>query len=362
MSDRVCVTGASGFIGAAIVRALLGQHYEVNVLVRPSSPMMNLEGLDVRVYHGDLLEPLTLRKALANCRYLIHAAAHYKLYNRPADLPYRINVEGTRNLLTEARLAGIQRVVYTSSVSTMGICPVRGIGDETTPLDPRYVVGSYKRSKVLAEEEALRWAAFGLDVVIVNPAAPVGTGDIKPTPTGRMILEYLRGKMFGYLDTGLNVIDVEDVAMGHVLALRKGVTGRRYILGNRNMTLREIFQMLETLCGIPAPRWKVPYALAMAAGWVSQAAARWTGKDPVATVDAVRMAKKKMFFDSSRAIQELGLPQSPVLGAFEKAVRWFYSHGYARPTPFYTKRKPAGREACPMAVPAGAARKHRRVS
>ncbi len=330
MRDKVFITGASGFIGAAVARRLLAAGYEVHALARPDSPRKNFEGLNLRVHAGDILDAASLERAMQGCRYVFHVAAHYKLFNRPASLPYRVNVEGTRNVLGAARRLGVERAVYTSSVSTVGICPRRGIGHEETPLDPAYVVGHYKKSKVLAEQEALRWARDGLDVVIVNPAAPIGQGDVKPTPTGRIVLEYLRGRMAGYLDTGLNVVDVEDVAAGHLSALSRGRKAERYILGHRNMPLLEIFQMLQKITGVPAPRWKVPYGLALAAGLVGQTVARFTGKDPVATLDAVRMARKKMYFDSGKAIRELGLPQSPVENAFERAVHWFADSGYLK--------------------------------
>ncbi len=330
MTQKVLVTGATGFIGAAIVRELIRKGYDVGVLSRATSNQKNLEGTRVRLHYGDLLDAASLDNALRGYRYLIHAAAHYKLFNRPANLPYRINVEGTRNLLAAAKNEGVERIVYTSSVTAVGICPERGIGDESMTVDPAHAVGHYKKSKILAEQEVMRWVKKGLPIVIVNPAAPIGPGDVKPTPTGRIVLEYLRGKMFGYLDTGLNVIAVDDVAEGHVAALVQGRIGQRYILGNRNMTLREIFGILENISGIAAPRWKIPYGLALAAGAVSQTISRITGKDPMATVDAVRMSKKKMYFDSSLAVRELGLPQSSVPEAFEKSVRWFYDNGYVK--------------------------------
>lgn len=327
----VLVTGATGFVGANLVRELLADGEEVRVLVRATSDRRALAGLPVHVAIGDLTHPASLPPALEGVTVLYHVAADYRLWVRDPRELYRANVDGTRALLGAAAAAKISRVVYTSSVGTLGL-PADGTpGTETTPVGLGDMVGDYKRSKFLAEREAEAAAARGLPVVIVNPSAPVGPWDWKPTPTGRMLLDYLRGRMFAYVETGLNVVHVRDVARGHILAARRGRVGERYILGHAagNLRLREIFERLADYTGIPAPAWRLPYRVALAFAVAFEGLARLTGGEPLASRTAVRMAAKRMFFDPSRAIRELGLPQTPVDAALKDAVDWFWKHGYA---------------------------------
>lgn len=322
------VTGATGFIGANLVRELLCQGEAVRVLVRPGSDRRNLESLSVELAEGDLGDRASLRRALRGSVRCFHVAAAYQLWVRDPRQMYATNVEGTRALLEEAAEAGVERVVYTSSVGTLGIPSDDSPGTEETPVGLEEMVGHYKRSKFLAEREAEGLAAKGVPVVIVNPSAPVGPWDVKPTPTGRMIVDYLRGKMFAYLETGVNVVHVRDVARGHILAAEKGRVGEKYILGNRNLTLLQVFAVLERLSGIPAPRWRIPYPVAFVAGTAFELGSRLTGREPRVSVTAVRMARKRMFFDPGKAIRELGLPQTPVEEAFREAVEWFRARGY----------------------------------
>lgn len=328
---KTLVTGGTGFIGSAVVRHLLDAGHEVRALVRQGSDQRNLAGLPVQIAYGDLRDKDSLRKALIGCRCLYHVAAHYSLWSRDRRIAYEINVTGTKNILEAAGEEGVERIVYTSSVGTLGIPPDGRPGTETTPVTFDDMVGEYKKSKYLAEQEALTCARKGLPVVIVNPSAPVGPRDIKPTPTGKMIVDFLKGWMWAYLETGLNLIDVEDVAAGHLLAAEKGRVGEKYILGNKNIALREIFEILSRISGIRAPRVKIPHGLALSVAyldhWVSLSI---TGRPPHIPLDGVRMARKKMFFDSSKAVSELGLPQSPVEAALENAVRWFRDNGYVR--------------------------------
>jgi dihydroflavonol-4-reductase len=261
---------------------------------------------------------------------LYHVAADYRLWaSDPREL-YTSNVNGTRNILEAAREAGVERVVYTSTVGTLGIPKDGRPGTETTPVSLDQMVGHYKRSKFLAEQEAERFASEGLDVVIVNPSAPVGPWDVKPTPTGKMVVDYLRGRMVASLDTGLNLVHVRDVARGHILAAQKGRSGEKYILGHQNLPLRDIFSVLERLTGIPAPRFRIPYRVAWTAALISEGWAQVTHRQPAVSLTAVRMASKKMFFDPSRAVRELGLPQTSVEQALRDAVAWFRAHGTAR--------------------------------
>jgi dihydroflavonol-4-reductase len=330
MTASALVTGATGFVGANVVRALLARGDAVRVLVRPSSDRRAIAGLAVEVVEGDLLDAASIRRAVAGVRQVYHVAADYRLWTTDPRELYRTNVEGTRAVLAACADAGVERVVHTSSVGALGI-PADGTpGTETTPVTLADMVGPYKASKFLAEEVAREWAARGLPVVIVNPSTPVGPWDVKPTPTGRIIVDFLRGRMFATLDTGLNLVDVRDVARGHLLAAERGRTGERYILGHRNLSLAEIFGLLAALTGHPAPRLRIPYAVAWASALAMEAGARITGREPRASLTSVRMARRRMYFSATRAVQELELPQSPVEDALAAAVEWFAAHGYVR--------------------------------
>jgi len=324
----VLVTGATGFIGANLVRELLRDGARVRVLVRPQSDRRVLAGLPVEVAVGDLLAPASLPPALEGVSVVYHVAADYRLWAPDPAVLYRVNVEGTRALLAAAAAARVARVVYTSSVGTLGIPPDGRPGTESTPVRLEEMVNHYKRSKFLAEREAEAAAARGVPVVIVNPSAPVGPWDWKPTPTGRMLVDYLRGRMFAYLDTGLNLVHVRDVARGHIAAAERGRVGERYILGHAegNLRLGEIFARLAALTGVPAPRWRLPHAAALALATLFEAVARVTGREPLASRTAVAMARKRMFFDPGKAVRELGLPQTPVDEALRDAVAWFREH------------------------------------
>ncbi|MGE3536117.1 MAG: hopanoid-associated sugar epimerase [Candidatus Tectimicrobiota bacterium] len=323
------VTGATGFIGANVVRALLDAGTAVRVLVRQHSDRRNLAGLPVEVVYGDLGDPASLRSALQHCQTLYHVAAFYSLWTPQPQEMYAVNVQGTTNLLQAAYDLGLQKVVYTSSVATIALPEDGRPGDETMSLAPEQAIGHYKRSKVLAEQVALDFCRQGLPLVVVNPAAPIGPWDIKPTPTGKILVDFLRRKMPAYLDTGLNLVDVRDVAHGHLLAAQHGKVGERYILGCQNMTLRDILQLAAELSGFPAPRWRIPYGVALLAGYISEGCARVTGKPPLVPVAGVRMARHRMYFTAQKAVRELGLPQSPVAEAMRQAILWFREHGYA---------------------------------
>jgi len=327
---KVFVTGATGFIGASIVRELLKDGCHVRVLARPDSDRRNLQGLDVEVCQGDLRSPESLERGIKGCDVLYHAAADYRLWTRTPAAMYAANVEGTRHILEAALRHGVSRVVYTSSVGTLGNPGDGTPGTETTPVTFADMVGDYKKSKFLAEREAEAFLARGLPLVIVNPSTPVGPFDVKPTPTGKIIVDFLNRAMPAYLDTGLNIIDVEDCARGHILAARHGRIGEKYILGHENLTLRQIFAILETVTGLPAPRVRLPYTPILMAAHVNEALSRVTGKEPLIPLAGVRMAKKFMFFDSSKAERELGLPRRPAVEALRRAVEWFRANGYVR--------------------------------
>ena len=327
---KALITGATGFVGAAVARAVVAAGADVRVLVRQESDLGNLEGLNVERAHGDLRDRESLRRALAGCRQLYHVAAHYALWAKDPSIFYDINVTGTRTLLEAARETGIQRIVYTSTIGAIGLPENGGLGTEQTPVSLAQMAGDYKRSKYLAEQEVMTLAKTGLPVVIVNPSAPVGERDIKPTPTGQMIVDFMKGRMPAYIETGMNLIDVDDVATGHVRAMKRGRIGERYILGNKNLMLREIFEMLSKLTGVPAPTIKLPrlaiLPLAYANKWIADYV---THQPPRIPLEGVKMAKYRMHYDCSKAVRELGLPQPPVEIALEKAARWFRSHGYA---------------------------------
>lgn len=327
---KTFVTGATGFIGASIVRELLRDGREVRALVRKGSDTSNLAGLDVEFWQGDLRDHDGLKQGLTGCDVLYHAAADYRLWTRdPADM-YRVNVDGTGAILEAALANGLRRVVYTSSVGTLGNPGDGTPGSEDTPVSLSDMVGHYKKSKFLAERKAETFVARGLPLVIVNPSTPVGPLDIKPTPTGKIIVDFLNRKMPAYLDTGLNIIAVEDCARGHVLAEQKGVVGRKYILGNTNLTLREIFATLEEITGLPAPRVRLPYTPILLAAYVNEGLSRITGREPLIPLAGVQMAAKFMYFETTRAVGELGLPQTPIADALRRAVEWFRRNGYVR--------------------------------
>ncbi len=330
MPGPALVTGATGFVGAHVARALLNRGLAVRCLVRGTADRANLAGLDVEVAPGDLLDAAALRRAASGCDLLFHCAADYRLWARDPDGLIATNVEGTRNALAAAADAGVRRMVYTSSVSALGLPrDGRAAADEETPVRAGDLVGPYKRSKFVAEQEALRFAEEGLDVVVVNPSTPVGELDRRPTPTGRIIVDALRGRMPVFVDTGLNLIDVRDVAEGHALAAERGVAGERYILGNRNVSLGEMLAMVADAAGTRPPSIRLPHWIPLALAHAAEAWASLGGPDPHPSVDAVRMARHRMHFDSGKAVRDLGLPQRPVEDAIERAVRWFRANGYA---------------------------------
>lgn len=327
---KVLVTGATGFVGAAVARAVAATGAELRVLVRRDGDLRNLEGLKVEQAYGDLRDRDGLRRALSGCAQLYHVAAHYALWARDPSVFYEVNVTGTRTLLETAGELGVERIVYTSTIGAIGLPAGGGPGTEETPVSLAHMAGDYKRSKYLAEQEVRKLAQAGLPVVIVNPSAPVGERDIKPTPTGQIIVDFMKGRMWAYIETGMNLIDVDDVAIGHLRAMERGRVGERYILGNRNLSLREIFDMLSKLTGVKAPRIKLPWQavlpLAYANRWIAE---HLTHRPPRIPLEGVRMAKYRMYYDCSKARRELGLPQTPVETALEKAIRWFREHGYA---------------------------------
>ncbi|WP_035257938.1 hopanoid-associated sugar epimerase [Desulfatirhabdium butyrativorans] len=323
------VTGASGFIGGRIVHALAERGEDIRVLVRPGADLRGIEGLKVERCTGDVLDRTSIRAAVRGCRRIYHAAACYTFWSRNPEQIYAVNVEGTRNVIREGIAAGVERIVHTSSVATIGI-PRHGVGTEQTPVCLEDMVGHYKRSKFLAEKAALALVREGAPVVIVNPTYPVGEGDVKPTPSGDLIVRFLQRKMPAYLDTGLNVVDVDDVAKAHLLAGDRGKIGERYILGNRNMTLKEILQVLASITGLPQVRFRMPYYPILLFAKMDTALARLIpGRSPLVACESVQLARKKMFVDPAKAIAELGMPQGSPGAALEKAVRWFRSNGYA---------------------------------
>jgi dihydroflavonol-4-reductase len=313
------VTGASGFLGWHVARVLLKRGYAVRALVRPDS---RVNELDVDTVTGDLRDAPSLERAVAGCGLVFHAAADYRLWAKnPQDL-YHSNVDGTRNLLAAARRAGVERLVYTSTVGCIGI-PHHGIGDESTPVSLRDMAGDYKRSKFLAEQVVLEFAREGFPAIIVNPTAPLGDHDVKPTPTGQTVLDFLNGKIPAFIDTGLNIVDARDIAEGHWLAAEHGRVGERYILGSENLTLEQILGTLARITGRKAPTVKLPYAVAYCAGVCSTAWAEVTGKPPRVPIDAVRMARKKMWVTHEKARQELSFQPAPAETALRHAVEWF---------------------------------------
>jgi dihydroflavonol-4-reductase len=316
-------------VGSAVVRRLLAEGQPVRALVRPGSDRRLLADLPIAVAEGDVTDPGSLQRAVRGCGQVYHVAALYRLWARDDRSYYTINVEGTRNVLHAAAEAGVSRVVYTSTVGALGIPPDGRPGTEETPVALDDMVGDYKRSKFLAEDVARDFARRGLPVVIVNPSTPVGPRDLKPTPTGQMIVDFLHGRMWAYLPTGLNLVDVEDVAAGHLLAAERGRIGERYILGAENLTLLDIFRRLGRITGIRPPRLRVTAGLVLPIAWCCERVAALTGRPPAVALDAVRMARKTMFFDAAKAVRDLGLPQSSVDDALARAVAWFRANGYA---------------------------------
>jgi len=326
----ILVTGASGFVGSAVLRKLLNRGHDVRALLRPGSDRRNLEGLRVDIAEGDLLDAPSLKAALKGCQGLCHVAADYRLWAPDPKLMFSANVDGTRSLLLAAGEAGVGRIVYTSSVAVLGLLPGEAVSDEETPVSFDDMIGPYKQSKFLAEAEVRALVENqGLPVVIVNPSTPIGPRDIKPTPTGRLIVDAASGKMPAYVDTGLNVAHVDDVAEGHLLAFEKGQIGERYILGGENMALQEILQGVARITGGKAPRIRLPHDLIMPVAVLAEAWTRLTGgAEPFVTVDGLKMAKKKMYFSYAKAARALGFSPRPAIQALEDAVGWFRENGY----------------------------------
>jgi dihydroflavonol-4-reductase len=323
------VTGGTGFVGANVVRELLAAGATVRVLARLSSDRRALEGVRADIVTGDLLDPASLARAVSGVQTVYHVAADYRLWAPDPAVLYRANVDGTRAILEAAAQAGIGRVVYTSTVGALGIPKDGTPGTEDTPVSLADMVGPYKASKFLAERVAMDYAERGLGVIIVNPSAPIGPWDVKPTPTGQMVVDFMKGKMLATVDTGLNLVHVRDVARGHLLAAERGKPGQKYILGAENLSLSAIGSLLAAITGRRPPRFKVPYAVAWCGAVCMEGMARLTGGPPAVPLTAVRMAKKRMYFSAAKAVRELGLPQTDVRVALRDAVEWFAAHGYA---------------------------------
>jgi dihydroflavonol-4-reductase len=327
---KVFVTGATGFVGHHVARALAAEGADLRLLVRKTSNLANLEGLKGETVVGDLENPEGLKSALGACDAVVHVAADYRLWIPDPAAMYRANVDGTRELLRMAREAGVKRVVYTSSVATMHFFTNGNVSNEDTPVSLADMVGHYKRSKFLAEQQALAAAANGQQVMILNPTTPIGPNDAKPTPTGRIFVDFLNGKFPAYVDTGLNLVDVAEVARTHVVALSNGQPGRRYILGGENLTLKQILDKMSAITGIPSPTVKIPFAIAATYAFFEEwITGRIRGREPRATLEEVRMGRKKMYASSARAEQELGFRILPVNPAMRSAIAWFRAHGYA---------------------------------
>jgi dihydroflavonol-4-reductase len=322
---KILVTGASGFVGSAVARVLLASNYDLKVLCREGSDRSNLQGLDVQVVEGDLRDPASLARAVADCEVVFHVAADYRLWVRDPDELYQSNVTGTLNLFSAAVDAGVERIVYTSSVAVLGSNADGQPSDEQTPVALSQMVGHYQRSKFIAEDQVRRRiASDAWPVVIVNPSTPVGPSDIRPTPTGRMVLDAARGRMPAYVDTGLNVVHVDDVATGHILALEHGKIGERYVLGGQDLSLETILIQIANLCGHRAPTICLPYLAVMPIAFASELWCRLSGHgEPLATLDGVRMARKLMYFSSAKAQRELGYQSRAAAQAIEDAVNWF---------------------------------------
>ena len=327
---NVFLTGATGFVGSHVARAFAAQGARLRLLVRPTSRLDNLAGVPAETVVGDLRDPDSFRAALGDCEVLAHVAADYRLWVREPKAMYAANVEGTRNLLAMARELGVAKVVYTSSVATMGFREDGTIVDENTPVSLGDMIGHYKRSKYLAEQEAVSAARNGQHVIVLNPTTPIGPSDIKPTPTGQIIVDFLNRKFPAYVDTGLNLVDVGEVARMHVEVLDRARPGERYILGGENFSLKQILDKMSAITGIPSPTVEVPHAVAMAFAFFDEMfTGRLRRKEPRATVEAVRMGRKKMFASSAKAERELGFRIVPVYSALRAAIDWFRAHGYA---------------------------------
>lgn len=323
------VTGATGFLGSHVARALAEQGADLRLLVRSNSNTKNIADLKADLITGDLRDPVSLEEGIAGCDVVFHVAADYRLWVRDPEEMYRANVEGTRAILAAARKNNVRRLVYTSSVATMGFSSNGQPADESSPVSLDSMIGPYKRSKFMAEQVAIEAARAGQGVVIVNPSTPVGERDIKPTPSGRIIVDFLKKKFPAYVDTGLNLVDATECARGHIAALEKGRSGERYILGGENLTLKQILDKLAAITGLPSPTIRVPYALALATGVVDEiVTGRIRGREPRATIDAVRMGRKKMFVSSAKAERELGWKCVPVDHALGRAVEWFRANHY----------------------------------
>jgi dihydroflavonol-4-reductase len=320
---QALVTGASGFVGAAVARALLAAGHQVRVLVRAQSSRRNLAGLAVEPVIGDLADVGALDAALQGCEALFHVAADYRLWAPDPQALYRSNVDGTRNIVEAARRSDVKRVVYTSSVATIGLRPDSEPSDETDVAALDAMIGHYKRSKFLAENWVLQAARDGAPIVIVNPSTPIGPGDVKPTPTGRLVLDAATGRMPAYVDTGLNIVHVDDVAAGHLLAYQHGRIGERYILGGTDLSLQRILSMIALASGRPAPRLRLPLNLLLPVAYAAEALARLRGRETRITVDGIRMARHRMYFSSAKAVRELGYRWRPAQQAIDDAVRWF---------------------------------------
>ena len=323
------VTGATGFLGSHVARVLSDQGANLRLLVRSTSNLKNLQGLNAETAIGDLRDSASLERAMAGCDTVFHVAADYRLWVRDPNEMYRSNVDGTRSLLEAARKNGVRRIVYTSSVATMGFTSDGHPADEESPVSLTDMIGHYKRSKFIAEQVAMEAGRIGMHVVTVNPTTPIGEQDVKPTPTGRIVVDFLKRKFPAYVETGLNLVDVRECARGHVAALEKGKSGERYILGGENLSLKQILDKLGEITGLPSPSIKLPYFFAFATGVVGEVMGRLSRAEPRATIDTVRMGKKMMFASSAKAERELGWKIVPVDGALRRAVEWFRTNGYA---------------------------------
>ena len=336
---KVLVTGATGFIGGNLARELWRLGYEVRALVRPGSNQLTIEGTGILPVEGDILDRPSIERAVKGCEAVFHVAAAYTFWSRDPSKVYRTNVEGTVNVLQAATKAGVSRTVYTSTVGTIGI-PKNGLGTEDTPVDSKSIRGNYKDSKFKAELEAMTLATRGMPLVVVNPTAPVGPWDVKPTPTGKIVLDFLKGNVPAYLKTGMNLVDVADVVDGHILALEKGKSGERYILGNQNMSLKEIFETLSRLTGLSAPRIRVPYWLVVGIGYADRfVEGTLLRREPAIPVEGVLASKIPAYVTCDKAVKELGQPQRSIENALERAITWFADHGYIGEIQLKTRTK-----------------------